>query len=73
MAAQEASMQIAVNNAKTWEDRAALSPAETAEVLSVSVATVFRLLKRGELASVRIGGSRRIPTSAIQKVLNVGA
>jgi excisionase family DNA binding protein len=53
----------------TWEKRAAVSPAEAAELLGLSEATIFRLLRRGALASVLIGGSRRIPTTAIQKAL----
>jgi excisionase family DNA binding protein len=55
----------------SWEraDRAAFSPAETAKLLGISQATIFRLLKRGVLPSVMIGGSRRIPSVAIQRAL----
>ena len=38
---------------------------ETAEMLRVSRSRVFRLLRSKHLASVRIGGSRRIPRDAI--------
>ncbi|WP_263250601.1 helix-turn-helix domain-containing protein [Saccharopolyspora rosea] len=33
--------------------------------LSVSRATMFRLLKSGDIASVRIGQARRIPADAL--------
>ena len=57
----------------SWEreNRAAFSPAETAKLLGISEATIFRLLKRGALQSVLIGGSRRIPATGIQKLLSV--
>lgn len=50
-------------------DRAAFSVAETAVMLGLSEATVWRLLKRRTLTSVLIGGSRRIPAAGIQKLL----
>jgi excisionase family DNA binding protein len=51
--------------------RAAYSVAETADLLGLSEATIYRLIGRGALASVLIGRSRRIPASAIQKALTV--
>ena len=59
----------------TWEkaNRAAFSPAETATLLGLSEATIFRLLKRGALPSVLIGSSRRIPATAIQKALTANS
>jgi excisionase family DNA binding protein len=53
--------------------RAAYSVAETASLLGLSEATIYRLIGRRALASVLIGGSRRIPASAIQKALTVDA
>jgi excisionase family DNA binding protein len=64
-------MSVASIGPTGWERRAAFSPAETAELLGISEATVFRLMRSGTLASVLIGGSRRIPTSAIQQALLV--
>ena len=49
--------------------RAAYSVAETAVLLDLSEATIYRLIGRGIISSVLIGHSRRIPASAIQKVL----
>ena len=64
-------MSIASTGISTWEaaNRAAYSVAETADLLGLSEATIYRLIGRGAIASVLIGGSRRIPASAIQKAL----
>ncbi|HZT66662.1 MAG TPA: helix-turn-helix domain-containing protein [Acidimicrobiales bacterium] len=42
-------------------DRLLLRPEEAAHVLAVGRNKVFELLAAGELESVRVGGSRRIP------------
>lgn len=65
-------MSIASTGLSDWEKpvrRAAYSVAETADLLSLSEATVYRLLRRGTLASVLIGGSRRIPAPGIERLL----
>lgn len=46
-------------------DKLLLTPEETATTLSVGRSKVYELIARGELASVRIGGSRRIPVEAV--------
>lgn len=66
-------MSIASTGLGTWETRAAFSPGETADLLGLSEATVYRIIKRGDLPSVLIGGSRRIPATAIQKLLTADA
>ena len=38
---------------------------EAAHLLSLSRKTVYDLMRRGELASLKIGGSRRIPLTAL--------
>ncbi|MCZ7537806.1 MAG: helix-turn-helix domain-containing protein [Acidimicrobiia bacterium] len=43
--------------------RVAYSPAEAAEALGLSRATVHNLIRAGEIASTKIGRSRRIPRS----------
>jgi excisionase family DNA binding protein len=58
-----------------WEERTlpAEAPAsklllkveEAAQMLSLSRKTLYDLMSRGELASLKIGGSRRIPLSAL--------
>ncbi|MGA7270643.1 MAG: helix-turn-helix domain-containing protein [Acidimicrobiia bacterium] len=42
-----------------------LKPEEAAEVLSIGRSKVYELIGTGELASVRIGASRRIPADAL--------
>ena len=49
--------------------RAALSVSETALTLGICEASVYRALKRGDLASVLIGGRRLIPALSINKLL----
>jgi excisionase family DNA binding protein len=46
-------------------DRLLLRPEEAAEVLAVGRNKVFELLAEGELESVRLGGSRRIPVVSL--------
>jgi excisionase family DNA binding protein len=42
-----------------------LRPEEAAELLSIGRSKVYELIGTGELASVRIGASRRIPAQAL--------
>ena len=44
-----------------------LRPSEAAETLGLGRATVYTLIRRGELPHVRIGDSVRIPTEALHK------
>ena len=44
-----------------------LTPESAAKRLDVGRTTIFALMKSGELQSVRIGRSRRIPTSALEE------
>ena len=41
-----------------------------AELLSVGRTRVFALIGTGELDSIKVGGSRRIPTAAIQRYVD---
>jgi excisionase family DNA binding protein len=43
-----------------------LRPEQAARVLNVSRSKVFELIRRGELRSVKSGGSRRISATAIR-------
>ncbi|MGH8926385.1 MAG: helix-turn-helix domain-containing protein [Acidimicrobiia bacterium] len=47
-----------------------LKPEEAAEVLSIGRSKVYELIGTGELPSVRIGASRRIPAEAIVEFVN---
>lgn len=44
-----------------------LKPEETAELLSIGRSKVYELIGTGQLASVRIGTSRRIPADALSE------
>lgn len=44
-----------------------LTAEETAKVMGIGRTKVFELIAAGAMESVRIGGSRRIPASAIQE------
>ena len=43
-----------------------LSVSEAGEALGVSASTVWRMIRRGVLASVRLGGLRLIPADAVE-------
>ena len=45
-------------------DKLLLTPEEAADVLGLSRSTVYDLIRLGELASVKIGKSRRVPVEA---------
>lgn len=47
--------------------RLLLTVKEAAESLGIGRSKAYELLKRGELASVYIDGSRRVPTSALEE------
>ena len=46
--------------------------AEVAAVMRVSKMTVYRLVHSGELASVRVGRSFRVPERAVHEYLQMG-
>lgn len=50
-----------------------LSQREYAEEIRVSVKTVMRMIDRGDLAVVKIGGSVRIPWSEVDRFLDAAA
>lgn len=47
-------------------DALLLTPEEAAEALRIGRAKVYDLIRSTELRSVKIGGSRRIPRSALE-------
>jgi excisionase family DNA binding protein len=59
---KERAMQTTETNGR---GRVLLRPEEVAEVLSIGRSTVFQLMRAGELRSVKIGKSRRVPVDAV--------
>lgn len=47
-------------------------PREVANLLRISVMTVYRMIEIGELDAIRIGRSFRIPDHAVQPILKAG-
>jgi excisionase family DNA binding protein len=48
-------------------DRMLLRPAEAAEAIGVGRSKVYELLASGELPSIRIGGSVRVPLDKLRE------
>ena len=46
-----------------------LKPEEAAEVLSIGRTKLYALMAEGQLASVRIGNSRRVPLDAVNEFI----
>jgi excisionase family DNA binding protein len=51
-------------------DRLLLKPAEAAEAIGVSRSRIYELLAAGDLPSVRLGKSIRVPVGALQAWIN---
>ena len=51
-------------------DKLLLTPSAAAEVLSVSRTTLYVMLQRGELESLKVGAARRIPADALRDWLD---
>ena len=47
-------------------DRLLYRPEEAAQALGLSRATVYELMRRGEISSLKIGASRRITGDALE-------
>ena len=47
-------------------EKLCLTPGEAAQVLSVGRTMLYELLKRGEIASISVGGARRIPIDSLR-------
>jgi len=52
--------------------RRAYTVRETQQILKVSRATIYRMFREGALASIKIGGCRRVTDEAIDAVLDEG-
>ena len=45
----------------------AVSVEDAGRALGVSVSTIWRMIRRGELPSIRQGGRRRVPAAALRR------
>lgn len=50
-------------------DKLLLTPVEAADLLGISRSKLYELLRSGDLPSVRIGASRRVPTEGLSAFL----
>jgi excisionase family DNA binding protein len=51
------------------QDKLLLTPEEAAEVLGIGRTKVYALISDGDLLSVRIGNSRRVPRDAVDEFI----
>ncbi len=51
-------------------DALLLTPEETAQALAICRARVYELMRAGELGSIQIGASRRVPREALQAFID---
>lgn len=49
------------------DENVMLTPRQVQRILNLSPSTVYRMMTSGTLPSVRIGRSRRVPTSSLAK------
>lgn len=59
-----------MDNDRRFHDVTFMTVAEVAAVMRVSKMTVYRLVHSGELPSVRVGRSFRVPESAVNDYLS---
>ena len=62
-------MESTSNDPRPLSEVRFLTVAEVADVMRVSKMTVYRLVHAGELASVRVGRSFRVPERAVHDYL----
>jgi len=48
-----------------------LSPKQVADELNISIWTVYRLIRKGDLVAVRVGRLLRIPESSLEAFLDL--
>lgn len=66
-------MQTMTPATEQTDSRILLHPSEAAKKLSLSRAMIYRLIATGELYSVRIGRSVRIPAASLETFVSAHA
>ncbi|MGD0944595.1 MAG: helix-turn-helix domain-containing protein [Acidimicrobiales bacterium] len=61
---------VALQRVSLDSARLLLTPEEVAQVLAIGRSKVYDLLRSEEVSSIRIGGSRRIPVSALHEFVD---
>jgi excisionase family DNA binding protein len=67
------SISFQAQEAREQERRRAYSVRETARTTNLSYATIYRLIGKGRLKTVKVGGRRLVPVEAIDALLAGGA
>lgn len=65
-------MSVTSTGAINWDKqpgRAAYSITETAQMLGLCEASIYRAMRRGDIESVMLGGRRLIPATTINRLL----
>ena len=57
----------------SWRDKGALKVEEAAQALSIGRSTAWAIIKEGQLATIKIGRSRRVPVSEIERFIKAAA
>lgn len=52
-------------------ERLAVKPAEAFELLSISTATGYRLIKTGEIQSIKVGSRILVPVEGLKKLISI--
>lgn len=67
----EQALGMSLESLEGVSGRLLLTCAEAAEVLRVSRSKLYDLIRRGEVVSVMIGGSRRVPREGLARYLRL--
>lgn len=62
-------MSVAKRVAEAAEGRLTLSVAEAGRLLGVSPSTAYRMVRSGQLKTVKVGQRKRVPTEALIELL----
>jgi excisionase family DNA binding protein len=68
---EPANVDVIIEDASPQQQiRLLLTPDEAAKALGISRASLYPLLMRKEIPSIRVGGLRRVPAVALQRYID---